>query len=222
MYSSILFDLDGTLADTAPDLASALNKVLIENQRAALPLQTIRYEVSNGASALIKLGFDIDSNHADFEPLRLRLLEFYSQSIAKETRLFAGMHEVLSALEAVNIPWGVVTNKPSRFTNPLLDALSLTQRAACIISGDTLEKKKPHPEPILHACNIVGCHPYETVYVGDAQRDIEAGKRAGTKTLVALFGYIGEQQRPAQWGADGLVETPQDIIHWLSNTNANL
>ena len=217
MFRSVLFDLDGTLADTAPDLANALNKVLMENARAPLPLQTVRCQVSNGASALIKLGFNIEPDHADFEPLRLRLLEFYSQAIAAETRLFDGMHEVLNGLEALNIRWGVVTNKPSRFTDPLLQALALSHRAACVVSGDTLDKKKPNPEPILHACNIVGCEPQECIYVGDAQRDIEAGRRAGTKTLVALFGYISEQQPPLQWGADGLVDAPQDIIHWLSN-----
>jgi phosphoglycolate phosphatase len=221
MFHSVLFDLDGTLADTAPDLANALNNVLTENGRLPLPLQTIRYEVSNGATALIKLGFNIESNHPDFETLRLRLLELYAQAIAVETRLFDGMHEVLNALEALNIRWGVVTNKPSRFTTPLLDALALSQRAACVICGDTLEKKKPHPEPILHACNIVGCKPHQTIYIGDAQRDIEAGKRAGTKTLVALFGYISEHQQPRQWGADGLVESPQDIIRWLSSDLAN-
>jgi phosphoglycolate phosphatase len=217
MFRSVLFDLDGTLADTAPDLANALNKVLVENERSPLPLQTIRYQVSNGASALIKLGFEIEDNHRDFEPLRLRLLEFYAQAVAAETRLFDGMHEVLNGLEVLNIRWGVVTNKPSRFTNPILEALALSHRTACVISGDTLAKKKPHPEPILHACNIVGCKPHESIYVGDAQRDIEAGNRAGTKTLVALFGYISAQQQPLQWGADGLVDTPQEIIHWLCN-----
>jgi phosphoglycolate phosphatase len=217
MFRSVLFDLDGTLADTAPDLANALNKVLAENRHEPLPLQIIRYQVSNGASALIKLGFHIEPDHPDFEPLRLRLLEFYAQAVAAETRLFDGMHEVLSGLEALGMRWGVVTNKPSRFTNPILEALALSHRSACVVSGDTLEKKKPHPEPILHACNIVGCTPHESIYVGDAQRDIEAGNRAGTKTLVALFGYISEQQQPQQWGADGMIETPQEIIHWLSN-----
>jgi HAD superfamily hydrolase (TIGR01549 family) len=146
-------------------------------------------------------------------------LAFYQQNIATHTRLFDGMHEVLNTLEKSNIRWGVVTNKPSRFTEPLLKALDLTHRAACIVSGDTLEKKKPHPEPILHACDIVGCNPHEAVYVGDAPRDIEAGKRAGTKTLVALFGYISEQQQPQHWGADGFVKTPRDIVSWLSRLN---
>lgn len=216
MLRSVLFDLDGTLADTAPDLANALNQVRAEQGLMPLPLQTIRFEVSNGAAALVKLGFNIDVDHRDFEPLRLRLLEFYQQDIAAQTRLFDGMQEVLNTLEALNILWGVVTNKPARFTHPLLEALGVSRRAACIVSGDTLEKKKPYPEPILHACDLVGCKPHETVYVGDAQRDIESGRRAGTKTLVALFGYIGDHLQPQQWGADGMVETPQHIIPWLS------
>jgi len=221
MIRSVLFDLDGTLADTAPDLANALNNVRMEMGLAPLPLQVIRPEVSNGATALTRLGFNIDCTHPEFEPLRLRLLEFYQQNIAAETRLFEGMHEVLKVLENSDIQWGVVTNKPARFTEPLLKALDLSHRATCIVSGDTLEKKKPNPEPILHACNIVGCKPHQAVYVGDAPRDIEAGRRAGTKTLVALFGYINEQQQPRQWGADGFVETPRDIVNWLSGYMRN-
>ncbi len=221
MLRSVLFDLDGTLADTAPDLANALNNVREEQGLPPLPPPDIRCQVSNGASALIRLGFNIDSGDPGFEPLRLRLLEFYARAIAAQTRLFEGMHDVLNTLDALNIPWGVVTNKPSRFTNPLLQALQLTERAACVICGDTLEKKKPHPEPVLHACNIIGCKPHEAVYVGDARRDIDAGRQAGAKTLVAMFGYIGEDQRPEEWGADGLVHSPQDIIHWLCGTLPN-
>lgn len=221
MFRSVLFDLDGTLADTAPDLASALNKALVANGRPAMALETIRYQVSNGASALVKLGFNIDNDHVEFEPLRQQLLEFYAQAIAADTRLFDGMHEVLNTLETMNIAWGVVTNKPTRFTEPLLQALELSRRSACVVCGDTLEKKKPHPEPILHACNIVGCQPKEAIYVGDAPRDIEAGRRAGTKTLVALFGYISKDQQPRQWGADGCIETPQDLIGWITSNMPN-
>lgn len=221
MFRSVLFDLDGTLADTAPDLANALNKVLVEQGRSPLPLSIIRYQVSNGATALIKLGFNIDSDHAEFEPLRLRLLEFYAQALAEETRLFNGMHNVLDALDALDMRWGIVTNKPTRFTTPLIQSLELHKRTACVVCGDTLEKKKPHPEPILHACKLVGCMPNETVYVGDAQRDIQAGKQAGTKTLVALFGYISVEQQPHQWGADGFVNNPLDIISWLASNMPN-
>lgn len=221
MIRSVLFDLDGTLADTAPDLAHALNKVREECGLKPLPLNIVRYEVSNGATALTRLGFNIDSDHPDFEKRRLRLLDIYRQNIAVQTSLFEGMHDVLNTLEKSGIVWGIVTNKPARFTEPLVKALNLSHRAACIVSGDTLEKKKPNPEPILHACKIVGCKPQETVYVGDASRDIEAGLRAGTKTLVALFGYISEHQQPQQWGADGFVKTPQDILGWLAGSSSN-
>ena len=148
-------------------------------------------------------------------------LERYALRLCEASALFPGLEHLLEILDSAGLPWGVVTNKPTRFTKPLLHALELSQRSACVICGDTLEKKKPHPEPILHACSIVGCQPNETIYVGDAQRDIEAGRHAGTKTLVAMFGYIGEDQQPQQWGADGYVDTPQEIIHWLSNHMPN-
>jgi phosphoglycolate phosphatase len=218
MIHSVLFDLDGTLADTAPDLAIALNKVLKEQGLEPLSLETIRYEVSNGATALVRLGFQLEPDHPQFEPLRLRLLEHYASDIARYTRLFEGMHELLDNLERKDIAWGIVTNKPSRFTDPLLAQLGVRERAACVVSGDTLEKKKPHPEPILYACKIIGCQPGQCVYVGDALRDIQAGQRAGTKTVVALFGYILDKQMPQGWGADALVDHPMEIWQWLQNS----
>lgn len=209
----VLFDLDGTLADTAPDLAYALNGVLVEQGRAPLSLDTIRPAASHGGIALIRCGFG--EGHPDEESLRQRLLAIYSDNIARETRLFSGMDAVLTDLETRGLHWGVVTNKPSRFTEPLLDALQLSQRAACVVSGDTCENSKPHPQPILHACELAGVSAQECLYVGDAARDIEAGRRAGTRTLAALFGYIGEDDQPQNWGADALIERPQDILHWL-------
>jgi phosphoglycolate phosphatase len=216
MIRSVLFDLDGTLADTAPDLAIALNKVMREEGLEPLALETIRYEVSNGATALTRLGFQLDPKHPDFEPLRIRLLEHYADAVAENTRLFAGMHELLSNLEDADIAWGIVTNKPTRFTTPLLKQLGVLDRAACVICGDTLAKKKPHPDPILHACGLIGCDPGKCVYVGDAERDIIAGKRAGTFTLVALFGYILDKQSPLSWEPDAFVEHPADIWTWLN------
>ena len=209
---TVLFDLDGTLLDTAPDLAAALNSVRIKHGHPALPDEIIRPHVSHGAAALIKFGFSIDEHAAQFEPLRQELLEYYGQNLACETRLFPGMQEVLHTIENAGLNWGVVTNKPERFTLPLLDELELAQRAACIVCGDTLEEKKPHPQPLLHACKLAGSHYRECVYIGDAQRDIEAGKNAGMLTLVAMFGYISEYDRPEQWGAEGLVHAAADII----------
>jgi len=209
---TVLFDLDGTLLDTAPDLAAALNATLQLNERAALPFETIRPVVSHGGRALIELGFGIDPQHPGFEPLRKQLLDLYQANIAVHTALFPGMADVLDELESRGIRWGVVTNKPGWLTEPLLDALDLGSRAACIVSGDTLKERKPHPAPLLHACKLAGCQPEETLYVGDAERDIEAGRNAGMHTLVALFGYLMEHDRPENWGADALIEQPADIL----------
>ncbi len=215
----MLFDLDGTLLDTAPDLAAALNATLQLNGRDALPFEYIRPVVSHGGRALIELGFGIDSQHPDFEPLRKQLLDLYQANLAVHTTLFPGMAQVLDELEQRDIRWGVVTNKPGWLTDPLMDALQLTPRAACVVSGDTLPERKPHPAPLLHACRLAGCQPQQAVYVGDAERDIEAGRNAGMRTLAALFGYLMEHDRPENWGADALIEQPADILEYLDTTS---
>ena len=214
---TVLFDLDGTLADTAPDLAYALNQVLIEQGREPLPFDTIRPEVSNGGVALTRLGFNLEKEHPDFPPLYQRLLEIYRDNIARETTLFPGMADLLDSIEQNNMNWGVVTNKPAWLTEPLIDALGLTERAACIVSGDTCENRKPHPEPILHGCQLAGSKAQDCVYIGDAQRDIESGNRAGMRTIVALFGYIADNDKPEDWGADVMHQTPTDIQKWLNS-----
>ncbi len=212
---TVLFDLDGTLLDTAPDLASALNAVLEQNGRPALPFERIRPVVSHGGRALIELGFGLAPSHPDFEPLRKQLLDHYLAHIADQTRLFPGMGEVLEHIEQSGRKWGVVTNKPGWLTDPLLDALDLRRRAAGIVAGDTLEERKPHPAPLLHACDLVGSRPGDCLYVGDAERDIEAGHHAGMATLVALFGYLMEQDRPETWGATALIRSPQELLDWI-------
>jgi phosphoglycolate phosphatase len=213
---TVLFDLDGTLLDTAPDLAGALNAVLQANGRPALPFELIRPVVSHGGNALIELGFGLKPDEAGFEPLRRQLLDYYETNIARETRLFPGMQQVLDRIEAGGLNWGVVTNKPAWLTDPLMDALGLSERAAGIVSGDTLKERKPHPAPLLHACRLIGSEPHECLYVGDAERDIEAGRRAGMTTLVALFGYLLENDRPETWGATALIKEPGEILDWLS------
>jgi phosphoglycolate phosphatase len=213
---TVLFDLDGTLADTAPDLAFALNQVLVEQGREPLPFDTIRPVVSHGAVELTRLGFEIDPEHPDFPHLYQRLLDIYLANIARETSLFPGMIELLNSIEENNMNWGVITNKPARFTEPLMDALNLSERAACIVSGDTCENRKPHPESILHGCQLAGSEAAQCVYIGDAQRDIEAGNRAGMKTIVALFGYIGADDVPHDWQADALLNSPRDIADWIA------
>jgi phosphoglycolate phosphatase len=212
---TVLFDLDGTLADTAPDLAFALNAVLQEQGRPPLPYENIRPVVSHGGIALIKHGFGIDETASEFQPLRQRLLDIYRDNIARETRLFDGMESLLEELEQRGLNWGVVTNKPGWLTEPLLEQLGILERAAAIVSGDTLPERKPHPAPMLLACEQSGSEAAQCLYVGDAERDIEAGRNAGMATLVALFGYLGENDHPETWQADGMVKTALEILDWL-------
>ncbi|MCW9059485.1 MAG: phosphoglycolate phosphatase [Gammaproteobacteria bacterium] len=209
---TVLFDLDGTLLDTAPDLAHALNQVLIHQGRAPLPFERIRPVVSHGGKALIELGFGIDELDAGFTDLRRQLLDIYRANLARETRLFPGMEQVLEGLSARGLNWGVVTNKPGWLTEPLLRELGLYEQAACVVSGDSVPERKPHPAPMLHACRLAGCEAPQCLYVGDAQRDIDAGRNAGMHTLVALFGYIQAEDRPEEWRADAMVEQPLEIL----------
>jgi 2-phosphoglycolate phosphatase len=216
---TVLFDLDGTLADTAPDLAFALNELRREQGLAALPFEQIRPVVSHGGMALIRLGFQLEPEHPEFEPLRQRLLEIYKANIAVHTRLFPGMDAVLETLEAEGRLWGVVTNKPGWLTEPLLEQMGLRHRAATIVSGDTLPQRKPHPAPMLFACEQTGSHAEECLYIGDAERDIEAGHAAGMRTIVALFGYIDVHDRPENWGADSLIQNPVEILQWIEQSD---
>ncbi len=212
---TVLFDLDGTLLDTAPDLADALNTVLVEHSRPPLPFEAIRPVVSHGGIALIELGFRLARSDPAFEPLRQRLLAVYRANLSGKTRPFAGMDTLLDALETRGLNWGVVTNKPGWLTEPLLRDLGLFERAACVVSGDTLEERKPHPAPMLLACRQAGSQPAQCVYIGDAERDIEAGRNAGMHTLVALFGYIQAQDDPHAWQASGTVNSPAEVLAWL-------
>ncbi len=213
---TVLFDLDGTLLDTAPDLANALNAVLALNGRPTLPFEQIRPVVSHGGSALIQRGFRLQPDHPDFEPLRKQLLDYYQAHIADETTLFPGMAEVLEHIENNGLKWGVVTNKPGWLTEPLMEALGLSRRAAGIVSGDTLNERKPHPAPLLYACEMIGSAPQQCLYVGDAKRDIEAGHNAGMPTLVAMFGYLMEDDRPESWGATAMIRHPAEILEWIA------
>lgn len=214
---TVLFDLDGTLADTAPDLAYALNEVRREQGLEAMPYEQIRPVVSHGGIALIRLGFQLEPEQPQFEPLRDRLLQIYVNNIATQTTLFDGMETVLEQLEHRGMLWGVVTNKPAWLTDPLMQQMGLASRAATIISGDTLPQRKPHPAPMLLACEQTGSIAEQCLYIGDAERDIEAGRAAGMKTMVALFGYIEEHDRPEQWGADVMVKKPLAILDWLDS-----
>lgn len=221
MIANVFFDLDGTLADTAPDLAAALNQILQEKNIPVMSLETIRPSVSLGGNAMIKLAFSIEEDDPEFEDLRKRFLEIYHERLHQDTHVFPGIEKVLDYLEDKNIIWGVVTNKPEWLTNPVMEQLKLTQRAACIVSGDTTEHRKPHPGPMLHACEIAQCSPEKSLYIGDASRDIEAGRAAGMKTLTAVYGYISKDENPDEWNADGSISKPEEIIDWLEKENGS-
>lgn len=212
---AVLFDLDGTFADTAPDLAYALNQTLRHFGRAPLPFETIRPVVSHGGVALIRLGFDLGPDDPGYAAYRQYLLDVYQDNLCRETRLFDGMDDVLSGLEAAGLPWGIVTNKPAWLTDPLMAALGLAARAGTVISGDTCAHNKPHPEPIECACREVRSNPRRTVYVGDADRDMAAGRAAGNITVGALFGYIQPGEDPGAWQADHYIEQPRELLALL-------
>ncbi len=214
---AVLFDLDGTLADTAQDLAFTLNTLLQEQKKATIPFQQIRPHVSNGANALIKLGFGQEISVEELDKLCTRFLSIYSKNLTTHTELFPGIWETILFLDENQIKWGIVTNKPKAFTEPLMAELTLPSPAAVIVSGDTLKYKKPHPAPIVYACKQLDSHPSATVYIGDAHRDIESGRRAGTKTLAALFGYLGTNDDPTLWKADATINHASEIVPWLSS-----
>ncbi|MCU7852191.1 MAG: HAD-IA family hydrolase [Candidatus Thiodiazotropha sp. (ex Monitilora ramsayi)] len=215
MTSCVLFDLDGTFADTAPDLHIALNHLLSSHGRSGIDYADFRPSVSHGSKAMLKVGFGIEPDDPDFLPLQRQFLDLYQQDIAIHTRLFTGMDTLIEQLETKSIPWGIVTNKPTYLTDPLMQQLGLQNRASAIVSGDTTAFAKPHPEPILHACRLVKAEPSHSIYVGDAQRDIEAGRKAGARTLIARFGYLSVEDNPAEWQADGEINHPLDILAWL-------
>ncbi len=206
----MLFDLDGTFADTAPDLANALNRTLEHWNQPELPFSTIRPVVSQGGIALIKLGFDMDQETPGFEERRQFLLQVYLDNICHSTTLFEGIPALLDTLDEHNIPWGIVTNKPSWLTDPLMQELGIDQRTPCIVSGDTCKHRKPHPEPLLHACSKLLIDPHHAIYVGDDKRDIIAGKAAGMTTIAATYGYIYDED-PADWHADSLIDHVNEL-----------
>ncbi len=211
---AVLFDLDGTLLDTAPDMIGALNALRTENQLGVLPATHVRPAVSHGSSRLVQLGFP-DAIDERFAALQRRFLEIYAARLSAETRLFEGMDRVLEQLASRGLAVGIVTNKPARLTGPLLGNLGLRERFACIVSGDSLPERKPHPLPMLHAADLAGAAPEECLYVGDAERDVQAAHAAGMRALVATYGYLGEDEDWRIWGADGFIERPLDLIAWL-------
>lgn len=212
---TVLFDLDGTLIDTAPDMANALNLLLQEEQRETMPFNDIRPVVSNGSAALVQLGFPDISDESTLNRLKNRYLEIYETNLCVDSVLFPGMEELLLQIEKRQMNWGVVTNKPGWLTVPLMQQIGLAQRAACMVSGDTTENRKPHPEPMFLACRLANSQASDCIYIGDARRDIEAGNNAGMRTVIAQYGYIGDWETPSQWGAQHSVAQPLDILELL-------
>lgn len=215
MIKAVLFDLDGTLADTARDLGAALNRLLAEEGLAPLPYERIRPVASHGARGLVQLGFGADLSAERMEALRVRFMDLYDANLAGETTLFDGVNELIAELDKRGLAWGIITNKSMRFTDRLVPWLPFAIPPAVIVSGDTVGVAKPDPKPMLHATGQIGIAPEQCMYVGDAERDIQAGRNVGMKTVLVNWGYFSEQDRPEQWGADVDIDHPLQLLDHL-------
>ena len=215
MIQAALFDLDGTLADTAPDLGNALNRLRQAHGLLPLPLQTIRPFASHGARGLLEVGFGLRPENESFIVMRDELLNYYEERLCEDTVLFPGTDQLLDELDQRKLAWGIVTNKATRFTKPLVAQLGLCERAGCVVSGDTCARSKPYPDPLLHASDVIKIPPEYCVYVGDAERDIQAGIAAGMQTVIARYGYIKPDETPLLWKADSIIDSPQELLHRL-------
>lgn len=212
---AVFFDLDGTLLDTAADLAGACNLVLQQYQRPPIPFATFREWVHGGASMMVCNSFQIASTHPDFSAIKSAFLANYRECLTQKTCLFTGIDSTLAYLDQHHILWGIVTNKPQQLTQPLADYFQFTARCCCIISGDTLQNTKPHPEPLLHACALAHISPQHSVYVGDTLSDIQAAQAAGMQSIAVGYGYRPKQSNIEDWPADALASTPQDLLQLL-------
>jgi len=208
----VLFDLDGTLADTAPDLGGAVNRMLLARGREPLPIAELRPVASHGARGLLGVAFGVTPADRQFEDLRQEFFREYEAALCVDSILFPTMDETLSDLEAAGVRWGIVTNKMARFTVPLVRALGLHGRAACVVSGDTAPKPKPDPAPLLHALAATRCTAEAALYVGDDLRDIQAGRAAGIRTVAVSYGYLGDGAHYEQWGADHINDSPAELL----------
>ena len=216
MIRAVLFDLDGTFADTAQDLGHAINRMRGARGLPPLPPSATRPVASLGARGLLNAGFGIGPDHADYPALREEFLAIYEANICRETRLFPGIGELLEAIEKRGLRWGIVTNKAERLARLLLDRLQVAQRATCIIGGDTTARFKPHPDSLLAACKALREEPGACLYVGDDQRDVEAGRAAGTKTAAVRWGYLNGGD-PVSWNADWVVAQPRELLLCLQD-----
>lgn len=213
--AAVLFDLDGTLLDTAPDFFRILNQMRHERQLGDMNYNQVREQVSNGAAAMIRSAFDIDPKQPLFAELQQQLLERYQRSPVQDSTLFDGMEELLCWLEQQQIQWGIVTNKPERFCQPILEALQLTERCQTLICPDHVEQRKPHPEGLLKACQELRVAAAQCCYVGDHRRDIEAGLNAGMHSIGARYGYLDQNDPADSWNADLLIDSPEELLNWF-------
>jgi phosphoglycolate phosphatase len=212
---AVLFDLDGTLVDSAPDLAGAANDLRAEHGMPPLPLQALRPMVGAGARGMVGLAFDKRPGDEGYEPLRERFLQIYGQRLLRETRVFDGIWPVLDAVEARGLAWGVVTNKAHHLAWQVVSGLGLHERSGVLIGGDTTPHSKPHPMPLLEGARGLSVAPQACVYVGDDLRDMQAGRAAGMASLAAAWGYLGQGEPVHEWGADAVLHDPAQLLHWL-------
>lgn len=215
--AAVFFDLDGTLADTAPDLIGVLNHLRQTRDLPPLPIAELRPHISSGVRGLLHRGLAVTPADAAYESLQQQFLDRYEQTMQHgDTPLFAGIAECLDTLDAQRMPWGIVTNKHLRFATPLLDRLGLKQRAVCLVCGDSAARAKPHPDPLLLAARIAETDPGRCIYIGDDERDIVAAHAAGMRAITAAWGYLGSDKPLAAWGADGIIDSPAEILRIAS------
>lgn len=212
---AVLFDLDGTLIDSAPDLAAAVDRMRVTRGLPSMDLSVYRPMVGSGARGMLQMAFDMAPTHPDFEAMKDEFLSNYQVALNVHTRPFDGVLALLDQLNARPIPWGVVTNKHERFTHRIVEGMDWLQKAQVVICGDTTPHAKPHPEPLLEACRRMQLDPQDCIYVGDDERDVQAGQAAGMRTVAALYGYLGKDTPAQQWGADAHIDLPLDLLKWM-------
>ena len=219
---AVLFDLDGTLVDSAPDLGAAADKMRVERGLPSLPLADYRHMAGAGARGMLGIAFGMTPDHADFSLMREEFFKNYEQCMTQRTSVFEGVVELVDRLKQAGLAWGVVTNKASRFTDPFARALPLFASAGAVVSGDTTPHAKPHPAPLLEAARRLGIAPQHCIYVGDDERDIVAGKAAGMATVAATYGYLGSQADVIRWEADATIDAPLQVLSLLADLQSRI
>ncbi|WP_026097114.1 phosphoglycolate phosphatase [Ideonella sp. B508-1] len=214
--AAVLFDLDGTLIDSAPDLAGALNRLRQQRGMDPLPYSALRPLVGSGARGMVGAGFNLQPGAEGFDELKDAFLAEYQGHLLDQTRVFEQSAWLLEALASRGLPWGIVTNKSTRYAEPVVQGLGLAQHSAVLVCGDTTPHAKPHPAPLLEAASRLRVAASDCVYVGDDLRDVQAGRAAGMRTVAVTWGYLGVGEAVHDWGADQVIETPQELLNWLN------